>query len=408
MSNLIASEIQPIQPIQPVIFDINLNQYEKDITDEIVCGKKLKFHYMNYDKLIKLLDSNNILRENLTPMDLLKYNFDKIFTELIGYFPDIKINKFINSPCMSECKIKKEKYTYKYDMYLILTKNDKIYEYGFDFILELDDIPPNKYSHSKTLLDNYEYFVKEDIQTNEDIKHYLNDTLFRLLTAICALKDDEYQLAEIMFVKSNQENKSTKQILKDLGYFLRIMDWKKSDSIVIEDLFDELMFTDIKTNETINFKKFTKTLNIICEKNEVKYNQKHKIITFDVFEEMILNINEYYESSVMSQYKLVYKKAMNMLMDSLKIIINLVKEINMKKTFTPDYINNLIMYHLDEYIDQNPINKIYFDKINEKKILFENLFNDINTYCEKNKHNESKLDKIKNDFDLLYDNIFDI
>jgi hypothetical protein len=99
---------------------------------------------------------------------------------------------------------------------------------------------------------------------------------------------------------------------------------------------------------------------------------------------------------------------MKMLMDSLKIIIELVKEINMKKTFTPNYINNLIEFHLDEYKEQNVIDKIYYKKINEKKILFENLFNDINTYCDKNKHDEDNLDKIKSDFDLLYDDVFNI
>lgn len=44
----------------------------------------------------------------------------------------------------------------------------------------------------------------------------------------------------------------------------------------------------------------------------------------------------------------------------------------------------------------------------KKKTLFENLFKDINAYCDKNKHNEDKLDKIKYDYDLLYDNVFNI
>ena len=392
-----------------------INEFEKEIIEKIIYGKKLQFSYINVDKLIKILDSMNFPRENLTYLDVLKYNINKIIDELVNFFPDIKINKFINSPCINECKIKQEQNTYKYDIYLVLTKDDKIYEYGFDFILELDENKyANKYIHSKTLLDNYEYFAEEDIQTNDDIIYYLNNVLFRLLISICALKDDEYQLAEIMYVKSNSENKSQKQILKELGYFLKIINWKKSNSIDLVDLFDELMFTDNKTSDTITFKKFTKTLNLICEKNEIKYkynnnnNSKNNIITFDIFEEIILNINEYYSSQTMSQYKLVYKKALNMLIESLKIIIQMIKEINMKKKFTPDYINNLIMFHLNEYIDQNSINNIYFDKINKKKILFENIFNDIKKYQSINKHDEDKLDKIKNDFDLLYDDIYNI
>jgi hypothetical protein len=382
-------------------------QKKISITDEIICGKKLKFNYINGDKLIQLLDNKNIPKEGLTYLSILKYNFDKIINQLVEYFPDIKINKFYNSPCMTECKIKREEFTYKYDIYIVMTKNDKIYEYGFDFFFNLSDIPENKYSHSKTLLDDYQYFINEDIETNDDIKRYLNENLFKILIAICALKDDEYQLAEIMFVKSNQENKTQKQILKELGYFLRVINWKKSNDIDLEDLFDSLMLEDNETKEQINKKQFLKIINEICTDKKIIFSSKQKNINHEIFEMLLMNINSH-NSQMLQQYRDIYLKAMSMLMNSLKIIIELVKEINMKKTFTPDYINNFIEFHLDEYKEQNIFNKIYYEKINEKKILFENLFKDINAYCNKNKHNEDKLDKIKFDFDLLYDNVFNV
>lgn len=396
---------------EQVVFSVITEQEKLSISEEIICGRELKFNYINGDKLINLLDEKKIPKENLielTYLDILKYNLDKIINQLAEYFPNIKIIKFINSPCATECKIKQEKFTYKYNLYIVMAKNDIIYEYGFDFFLNLSDIPENKYSHSKILLDNYQYFISEDVQTNEDVKRYLNENLFKMMTAICALKNDEHQLAEIMFVKSNQENKISKQILKELEYFLRVINWKKSDSINLENLFDECMFTDNQTEKTITYKKFKKILSLICEKDDIKYDIENETIRFDIFEEIIMNINKYFESSTISQYKLVYKKAMKMLMDSLKIIIEMVKEINMKKTFTPDYINNLIKFHLNEYKDQNVISKIYYEKINKKKILFEDMFNEITKYCNKNKHNEDKLDKIKNDFDLLYDDLFNV
>lgn len=407
MSALVALEPQQEQ----TFFSVITEQEQKSITDEIVCGKKLKFQYLNSDKLFKLIEEKKINKENsinLCHMDIFQYNLNKIITQLLGYFPDVKINKFINSPCATECKIKQEEFTYKYDLYTVMTKNDKIYEYAYDFFPNLSTVPENKYSHSKTLLDDYQYYISDDINSNEDVERYLNESLFKLLTAICALNNDEYQLAEIMFVKSNKENKTQKQILKELGYFLRIINWKKSNEFDIEDLFDECMFTDKETDETISFKKFTKTLNLICDKNDVKYDVKNKIGNFEIFEEIVFNINEYFESNTISQYKLVYKKAMKILMDSLIVILDLVKEINNKKTFTPDYINNLIEFHLNEYKYSNVIENIYYRKINEKKILFENLMNEINSYCDKNKHNEDKLDKIRNDFDLLYDNVFNV
>lgn len=382
-------------------------QEENDICDDIICGKKLKFKYINSKKFFEQLCIKNIPIDEISHLNILQQNFERIILQLTEYFPDIKINKFLNSSCISECKIKQEEFTYKYDLYIVMTKGDKIYEFGYDFFTDLLNIPENKYSHSKTLLDDYQYFLSEDIQSNEDIVHYLNQNLFKILTAICALKDDEYQLAEIMFVKSNQENKTQKQILKELGYFLRVINWKKTNSIDLEDLFDNLMLENNETKEQIDKKQFLKIIDKICFEKKISFSTKQETISYEILEILLMNINSH-NSQILQQYRDTYLKTMKMLMDSLKIIIELVNEINMKKTFTPNYINNLIEFHLNEYKKQNIINELYYEKISEKKILFENLFIDINKYCDKNKHNEDKLDKIKSDFDLLYDNVFNI
>lgn len=400
------SQLVSAQEVNQRFYQV-ISKQEEDICNEMICGKKLKFKCTDSDKLFKLSEAKNISTNGITHLNILQYNFNQIILQLAEYFPDIKINKFANSPCISECKIKQEEFTYKFDLYVVMTKGDKIYEYGYDFFTHLSDIPENKYSHSKTLLDDYQYFLSEDIQSNEDIVHYLNENLFKILTAICALKDDEYQLAEIMFVKLNQENMTQKQMLKELGYFLRVINWKKSNEINLEDLFDNLLLENNETNKQINKKQFLKIINNICSEKKIAFSTQQNNISYEILEIMLMNINSH-NSQILQQYKDTYLKAMKMLMDSLKIIIELVKEINMKKTFTPDYINNLIKFHLDEYKEQNVIDKIYYKKINEKKILFENLFNDINTYCDKNKHDEDNLDKIKSDFDLLYDDVFNI
>lgn len=386
----------------------DLNKCEKDLLDEIICGKKLKFNCINYDKLINLSSNTDITEEKITYFDVLKYNLHIIIEQLANYFPDIKIIKFINSPCVSECKIKHEKYTYKYNIYMILSKDEKIFEFGFDFFSDLQNCHPNKYTDSKILLDNYEYFVKDDVASNYDINYYLNELLFKLMTVICTLKDDEYQLSEVIFIKSNNGKKTSKEIFKELGYFLRIIEWKKSDCINLEDLYDNLMLENNETNERINKKEFLKILNEICLNKNINFTTKQQTITYEIFEILLMNISSKYESQVLQQYKDTYLKAMRLLLDSLKIIINMVKEINMKKKFTPDYINNLIMFHLDEYKDESIVKNIYLNEVNKKKILLENTFNEINKYYNKNKDDEDKLDEIKNYFDLLYDDIFDI
>ena len=400
-----------LEPQQEEIFFSAITEQElKSVIDEIVCGKKLKFEYLNSDKLFKLIEEKKLDKENLMNlchMDIFQYNLNKIIGQIMNFSPDVKINKFVNSPCATECKIKQEEFTYKYGLYVSMTKNDKIYEYAYDFFSNLSTVPENKYSHSKTLLDDYQYYISEDINSNKDVERYLNENLFKLLTTICALNNDEYQLAEILFVKSNKENKTQKQILKELGYFLRVINWKKSNEIDLEDLFDSLMLEDNETKEQINKKQFLKIINKICDDKKIIFSSKQKSISYEMFEILLMNINTH-NSQMLQQYRDMYLKAISILMNSLKIIIELIKEINIKKTFTPDYINNLIEFHLGEYKEKNILNKIYFGKINEKKILFENLFKDINTYCDKNKHVEDKLDKIKSDFDLLYDCFFNI
>ena len=279
----------------------------------------------------------------------MQHNVFLIINQLCQYFPKTASDQFINSPSRTECEIKQIEFTYRYDIYLILTCGNRIYEYGYDFIFDSNTNLENKYSHSKILLDNYRYFMEDDIQSNNDIIYYLNEILFELLTTICAMEKNEYQLAEILFVKSNQnDNKNTKQILKELGYFLRIIEWKKIDSINLEDLFDDLMLVDNKTGKKITIEQFTNIICEICSDKNIKYSGQ-KEITYRIFELLLLNITSDYNSQSLYQYKDTYLKAIVLLMESFRTILKMIEEINMRKQFAPEYINNLIMFHLDEY-----------------------------------------------------------
>jgi hypothetical protein len=403
MSALVALEPQQEQ----TFFSVITEQEQKSITDEIICGRELKFNYINGDKLFELMDTKGIEKKNLRYIDILKYNYNQIFSQIVSYFPDIKINKFENSPCANECVNFNIDTTYKYGIYIVLAKEEKSFEYGFDFFSSSVENQENKYEHSKILLDNYEYFYSEDISSNKDIKRYLDETLFKLMVAICSITDDEYKLAEILFAKTNKDKLTPKQLAKELGYFLKIINWKKVDCIDLEDLYDDLELVNDETEEKITLKEFKKIIKTMCEKNEIKFDAKQKDLSFEIFELFLLNNNNM-NSRALTFYKKSYQQSLNMLMQSLKLIIQLTNEMNMRKKFFSRYISFLIEYKLSDYKNQNIFNKIYLEKINDKKELFEKLFNQINAYCNKNKHNEDKLDKIKSDFDLLYDEIFNV
>lgn len=404
MSELVAVEYQQKQTFLSVITE----QEKASITDEIICGKELKFNYIDGDKLFELMNVKGIEKENIRYLDILKYNYEQIILQLTNYFPDIKINKFENSPCINECTNFNIDSTYKYGIYLVLTKEDKNFEYGFDFFSSMSDNPENKYEHSKILLDNYEYFYSEDITSNDDIKQYLNETLFKLMIAICSIRDDEYKLAEILFVKENKDLITPKQLLKKLGYFMKIINWKKLNDINLEELYDDLILINNETENELTLKEFKKIIKNICEKFQIKFDSKRLNINFNIFEKIILYMNTNYTSEILDFYKDIYQQSMRILMSSLKLIIKLTNEMNMRKKFISRYITFLIEFRLEHYKNKDIINNIYLKNIDNKKELFEKLSNKINKYCEKNKHNENKLDKIKSDFDLLYDEIFNV
>lgn len=383
-------------------------EYKKDLQEEIVYSHELKFSYTDGDKLIKLLALSDVVHDNLFLIDVLKYNVGEIIEQLVKYFPEISIRYYSDSPCASECKIKDKKFCYLYGIYLVLNTEREYFEYGYDFTSNLDEITDAKYNDSKVLLDNYEYFSSQDIKSNDDIRMYLSDILFKLLTVICSLKSDEYKLAEIMFVKSNQNKKTDKEILREMNYFTRIINWKKTDSINLMDLYDNLQLKDDVTEEFIEYKKFSQNISLICDKFNIRFDKKQSDINFDIFQKILLNLNTKYNSDLLVYYKDIFQQTMCMLMESLRLIIQMIKEINIKKKFTSDYINNFIKFHINEYYEPKIFDNIYIMKINEKKYLFDNLQNQINNYSNKNKHSVNKLDEIKFNFDTLCDNIYDV
>lgn len=393
--------------IGQTFFPVITEQEKSSIMDEIICGKELKFNYINGDKLIKLLDSKNIPKNDIIYLDILKYNYNHIFLQIANYFPNIEVNKFYDSPCVNECANFHIDTVYRYGLYLILKKKDKIFEYGFDFFSSIFENQENKYEHSKTLLDHYEYFYSDDIKSNEDIKKYLDETVFKLIISIYTIYDDEYKLAEILFTRIYKDKMETKLFIKELGYFTRIIEWKKSNEINLDELFDSLQLVDNKTEKEITLNSFKKIIKTLCDKWDIKFDIGQKFINFRIFEVFLLN-NFDLSSRTLIFYKKSYQQSMDILMQSLKLIIQLTNEMNMRKKFFSKYINFLIEFKLGDYINQKIFDKIYLERINNKKELFEKLFNQINIYCEKNKHNENALNKIKNNFDSLYDDMFNV
>lgn len=388
------------------VFSIITEEEKKLINNEIFYGKELKFNYIDLDKLQKLLEFKGFDTKDLSHLEILKFNYEYLFLQISDYFPNIKINKFLNSPCIKECYNFNIDSTYKYDIYIVLTQDDKTFEYGLDFFDSIIDCPPNKYEHSKIFLDNYEYFYSEDINSNKDIKYYLEETLFKLLIAICSILDDEYKLTEILFMKMNKDTMEPKKLKRTLGYCTRLLNWNKTNTIDLEDLYDNLKIINEENKKEINFIDFKKIIKIICDKYNIRFDLNQKDINFNIIGKIILNINTKYSSEILEFYKHIYQIVMEMIPKSLKLIIQLTNEMNMRKKFISKYIEYVIEFKLDDYKNKDILNKIYMKKINNKKNSFDKIREQINEYYDNNQHEENKLENIINNFNLLFDDVF--
>jgi hypothetical protein len=343
-------------------------------------------------------------KPNLNSLELLSFNIVKVIVQLSNHFDDITFNLYFNSPCKTECDIKDFVHTHKYHMYLEITQKDKSYQFGFDFVTGSEQISESKYNDSKILLDSYDYFILDDIENNDDVKKYLSDIVYKILTSVCSIKNDEYYLAEVLFAKLRQDsNISYKKLLKELKHFNKIITWKKNDSIDIEDLFDILQLVDIKSEKTIGLKKFKSLLGEICEKLCLTFDSEEKTINFEIFQLVLLKLSSDYSSDILDDYKNVYHRVMYMLMEALKQINKLTADNNYRKKSLPIYMNNFMSEHIDELENKILLNKIYSTKANREKELFDKISDDLTIYCEDNVHDEEKLHMIYFDFKKLCD-----
>ena len=388
--------------------NLSLNKQD-DYINKITYGKKYEFTYIDYHKIIFDLQKINDADYVDLIKKIFKLNLKMITEQFEKYFQEIKFNIQFDCPSLNECKIKQLEYTYKYNVYVRLSKDNNYYECGFDLIQELEQISNDKFYDSKIILDYYEYFIQGDPGSNSDNKYsdYLNDCIFELFKISCTMSKDEYLLAEIMFsnfiIKSELTEKEKKIKME---YFRKIIYAIKSDKINLTDLFDELVPRDAKTGDDLSYDKFIKLIEKKC--GEIKYiNLSEQIVNFKTFEKIILKLDSKYSPKI-EFYWDVFSDAKNTLMDALRMIIELVSKFNTTKKYIPVYIDNLILHHLNEFHNSYAIERIYSKKIIDEKPLLNDILDEITKYSETNQniHNKDLLDSIYSNIETLYEKFF--
>ena len=178
----------------PITF---LKNFEGENFDDCVgtinFGTDLEFKYINFQNI-------NLTKSEITTHEIFNFNMYLVVSKLSDYFKEININVGYKAPNRNELIIKDVYFTINHDVLISFNKEEKYFECGFDFIKKTFFVDGYKNISSHVNLDYYKYF-DEDV---DNINTFMEDCIYRLLIITCSLIDDEYKLAEILFIKSNR------------------------------------------------------------------------------------------------------------------------------------------------------------------------------------------------------------
>jgi hypothetical protein len=335
----------------PNIFLKNFEGENFDNCIEIInYGKDLEFKYINFQNI-------NMTKSQFTPDDIFKLNMFLIISKLSDYFNKTNIKLGYNASNKNELILKETNFSLKHDVYISFIKDEKYFECGFDFIKKKVYIDEYKNISSLVNLDYYKYF-DEDI---DNICTFMEECIYKLLIILCSLNNDEYKLAEILFIKSNRNLLDLKD---QIEIFRKIINGKKNNFIDFTEFYEEIFPINPDTGLDMEYDEF---INYIEDNNKIKLNFNNNILlSWNDFEFIILCLDKNI-SKIVLNYKKVYNQAINTLLLALKTIIELIQQINKTKKYIPQYISQLLSIDIINFVDKKLLNNIYEQLSNYKK-----------------------------------------
>lgn len=313
----------------------NQSQY----TEHIKYGEYLDFAYINFQNLSQ--DELNNCGVNI--VDIFKFNLNIITMQMSVYFPNISIKIQFDVPNRNESIIMDYEYALKHDVYIEFKYSNIFFDCGFDFLKKTKNIDEQKYISSLVNLDYYKYFDEE----LDKVNIFIDECIYRLLIIICCICNDEYKLAEIIFINSNKHNNNLKQ---QIQIFNKVIDAKKKNYINLYDFYEQIIPINLNTGNDMLFDEFLQYLNdnifIHNDINLINYN-----ICWEDFETLITEINSDISFQI-KNYKKIFTQSIGTLIKSLKTINELTIQINKTKRYIPQYINNFIS-NLEHYSNKD-------------------------------------------------------
>jgi hypothetical protein len=317
--------------------------------------KKLNKIQLSFDYKFKYFDIDKINNENLKirTENIFKINFLNVVNKLNKYFLNTKIlvEIFFESSGENDNLIKKKNCTYKHDVYIKISNNDIFYDIGFEYFESSHDrIKDNDKEISSMInLDGYYMYNEKDLRYDE----FMKESIYTLFLGICALDDNPYVLSKINYFINCSNVKTLK---KETELFNNIICWKKLNSFNLKKFFEKSVFTNPDNGEEFDFDDFIEYLYDNYKIKIVYLNEKN--CEYKYFVEIIMKINSEC-SDIISSYRILYTKTMEILFDSDKEILKWIKKSNDSKRLMPKYIDNFLLNHIKNYKCSYTLKKIH-------------------------------------------------
>ena len=313
-------------------------------------GNGLEFKFFN-------LSNDDLKKYQITLEELIRFNIFIVVSKITDYFTQTNIKLSFDVPNRNESILKDFDSANTHSIYINMYQDNKYFDCAFDFVKKeplnnINTVNTNdnyKYISSLVNLDYYKYFD----ESIDKINIFMEDVIFRLLIILCSLNDDEFKLAEILFIKSNE---NLPDIQQQLEIYNKIICAKKNKFINLNDFYHGIIPVNPDTGIDMEFEDF---INYIQENIcDVQLDVTRYLIPWDSFEMIILNLDKHISKNIIT-YKKIYSQAINTLFLSLKTINELVQQINKTKKYIPQYITQLLSTDIVNFSNKELLNDIY-------------------------------------------------
>jgi len=341
-----------IQPIQNEDYDYYLYEFKKilkkskldNCLKKITYGDNLEFNYYDFKNI-------NLSNQPIISQQLFNYNIFLIVDVLTKYFKQININLRYDFPNRNEFILKEYDMTLRNNIYVEFNFGGKYFECGFDFVQKTHNINEYKYLSSIVNLDYYKYF-DEDF---DNVNVFMDECIYRMLVILCSLNNDEFKLAEILFIRSNANLPNLKI---QLEIYNKIIYGKKNKFVNLYDFYDEIMPINIETGSDMCYGEFINYIqNNIFDGQKINICENN-LLSWDDFELIILNLDKNISLNI-SCYKKVYTQSINTLILALKTINDLIQQINKTKKDIPQYIQELMSNDIVNFQNKELLKNVY-------------------------------------------------